>query len=384
MKLFQKAPIALAVTALMVAPVAFAQDGGEFSASSNIDSDFTNNIDVDLRHRSITDKRFNVNITVRDRAGHYSGAAVDSKQFTAGNEVENLASENNATIGTDVGTDATGNVGINVAAGDNNAQANDAALSASDASRVFGQAEIYSAQDAAGNLVTNSGSPNNAVLGGGSLSGASGNIGVNIAAGVSNAQQNSLAASSNEKAGHTRATVGGVQQTYGNDTTNKAHKEKFYDVAAVVVGGSLSGTYQGGGEGSYDGNWRQTNDVYPEVWGVGGGEGTNHEIGGGAPYLGHIDFDDKGTAGQDGRFEGSEEGSLGFSEAGTIALGGVMSGFALTTNTVYINNENNATLGSGALQGVSGNVGVNIAAGTNNLQRNSLAIASSMGGSNGE
>ena len=60
-----------------------------------------------------------------------------------------------------------------------------------------------------------------------------------------------------------------------------------------------------------------------------------------------------------------------------------MSGTAITKHTVYVANENNASLGGSALAGASGNIGVNIAAGSNNLQRNSLAIASSIGGGNG-
>lgn len=377
MKMFQKAPLALAVTALMAAPIAFSDD--VIDGDSSIDSTFINNIEVDLRHKSYTRKDFDVDIRVNDRAANYSGATVDSKQFTADNAVTNQASENNATVGSGTGSGATGNVGINVAAGDNNAQANDAALASSDAMDVFGQSAAYSAQHSAGNAVTNAGSPNNAVLGSGSLSGASGNIAANIAAGSGNAQQNSLAASSNNNAGHTRATTGGVQQTTGNSTTNKGLTQEFTDTVDVAVSGVMVGGYAGQGNGGYEGNWNQTNDVYPEIW-KDGGEGVdgNHEIGGGSSYWGHADFDNDADSGQDGRFEGSESGELGFTEAGLMAMGGTLSGSMTTTNTVYINNENNATIGSNALQGASGNVGVNVAAGTNNLQRNSLSIASSL------
>lgn len=383
MKMFQKAPLALAVSALMMAPVAFAENGNGngIDAESSIESTFVNNIDVDLRHKSYTRKDFDIDVSVSDEAEHYSGATVDSKQFTADNEVTNKASENNATVGSNTGANATGNVGINVAAGDNNAQANDAALATSDAMDVFGQSAAYSAQHAGGNAATNAGSPNNAVLGSGALYGSSGNITANVVAGSGNAQQNSLAASSNNNAGHTRATTGGVQQASGNSTTNKGLTQEFTDTVDVAVSGVMVGGYAGQGNGSYEGGWNQTNDVYPEVWGTGQGVETNHKEGGGAEYLGHIDFDNKSDSGQDGRFEGSESGELGFEEAGLMAMGGTLSGGVTTTNTVYISNENNATIGSNALQGASGNVGVNVAAGTNNLQRNSLSIASSMGGS---
>lgn len=365
MKMFQKAPLALAVTALMVAPVAFAENGDDnggsgFNASSGIESSFMNEIEVDLSHKSYTRKDFDVDVRVNDRAANYSGATVDSKQFTADNAVKNKASENNATVGSGTGVNATGNVGINVAAGDNNAQANDAALASSDAMDVFGQSAIYSAQHASGNAVKNVGSPNNALLGSGSLQGASGNIAVNIAAGTSNAQQNSLAASSNDSSGHTRATVGGVQQTTGNSTTNKGLTQEFTNTVAVNMSGDVDASGL---------QMDQNGDVYLDTW-----DGNSHS---GGSQTGHVDVDDQVQGAQDPNDDG---GGLLFGAAGDMTLESTMSGSVVSTNTVYINNENNATIGSNALQGASGNVGVNVASGTNNLQRNSLSIASSVQG----
>ncbi|APE30158.1 hypothetical protein BOX17_03845 [Halomonas aestuarii] len=377
MKTFQKAPLALAITALMAAPYALAEGHpNEFETNSSINSDFTNNIAVDLMHSSDTDKSFRVRVNARDPARHYSGATVDSKQMNDFNSVDNQVSDNNATVGAGVGAGASGNIGINVAAGDNNSQANDAALSASDAARVFSQAAAFSAQSSSWNEVQNSGSPNNARVGGSSLQNATGNIGLNVAAGVANAQQNSLAASANTNSGSADATAGGVQTAYNNTTTNQGHTETFTDTVRVSVSGVMSGGYRGTGSGAYDGTWNQTNDVYPEIW-IGGQEGNNHGSGSGKEYWGHADFDDQGTAGDDGRFEGDEGGTLGFSEVGRMRMGGTMSGSVTTTNTVYVANENNASLGGNALRGASGNIGVNVAAGTNNLQRNSMAIASS-------
>ncbi|MDN6298291.1 MAG: hypothetical protein L0J54_09755 [Halomonas sp.] len=365
MKTFQKAPIALAVGALMMAPVAFAENGNSdgFSASSSIDSTFTNEIDVELGHTSHNYNGTLVGLAVFDDPAHYSGAIVDSKQFTDGNEVNNQHSENNATVGSGAGNGATGNVGINVAAGDNNAQANDAALASSDAADVFGQSQAYSAQHAAGNATTNAGSPNDAVLGSGSLAGASGNIGVNIAAGTSNAQQNSLAASSNESAGHTKATTGGVQQTTGNSTSNVPHTRTVERVVSyeTTVGLDASGL-----------EMDQVGDVYPDMW-----TGDSHS---GGSADGHFDLDTDTQGGSDLNGDG---GALAFGAAGDTMLETTVSGSTTTSRTLYTYHSNDATLGSNALQGASGNVGVNIAAGTNNLQRNSLSIASSMGGGNG-
>ncbi len=379
MKTFHKAPLALAITALMVAPYAMAdRSHNTFDTDSEIDSEFNNDIDVELNHDSDTYKNFYTNVWTWKHADNYSGATVDSKQLINGNGVENDISTNTASVGNDAMNGASGNIGVNVAAGDNNQQANDAALAASDAADVFGQAAAFSAQSTSNNGVINSGSPNNASLDGNALNGATGNIGINVAAGNMNAQQNSLAAASNTMSGSADATTGGVQSTYGNTTTNQGTTRHEYNVVGVTMRGSMGGRYAGGGSGTYDGTWEQTNQVYPEIW-LGGSQGTGHP--GGPTYGGHLDFD--GESANTDQFAGEEEGTLGFRESGRVGLAGVFSGRVVTAHTVYVANENNATLGGNALAGASGNIGVNIAAGTNNLQRNSLSIASSMGGNGG-
>jgi hypothetical protein len=89
---------------------------------------------------------------------------------------------------------ASGNIGVNIASGVDNAQSNDAALSNMDVGPVFGSAQIYSTQASSGsakvgdfNFV--------ASVGANALANATGNIGVNVASGVGNVQNNSLAAS---------------------------------------------------------------------------------------------------------------------------------------------------------------------------------------------
>lgn len=392
MKTFKKAPLALAVTALMAAPYALAEGyGGDHELETSLTSDFTNNIDVDLNHSSTTDKHFRVRVGVRDYHGNsYSGALVDSKQIIDDNGVVNVDTDNTARVGgnagqgfsadDEVGAGMSGNIGINVAAGDNNAQANDAALSASDAARVFGQAEAYSAQSTTNGYVTNLNSPNDARMGGNALRNATGNIGVNIVAGVGNAQQNSLAASSNTNAGSARATAAGQQTTYNNHTENGG-VIRMESGSAYVEHVSLAGGYYGGGHGTYEGTWNQTNDVYPEIW-MGGDINEGHPSTT-ATYWGHLDFDDHSPSGNDGQFEGDESGTLKFVEAGVILLGGTASGFSKEWEDVTVGHSNTAVLGGNALRGASGNVGVNIAAGSGNMQRNSLSIASSTGGVNG-
>ncbi len=364
MKTFQKAPLALAIAALMVAPYALA-GGGDHDLETSLTSDFTNEIDVDLEHNSTTNKHFRVHVGVFDfRGNSYSGALVDSKQVVDYNEVDNQHSENNATLGGDAGMDASGNIGINVAAGDNNAQANDAALSASDANRVFGQAEAYSAQSASDNHVNNYGSPNTARMGGGAMSGATGNIGVNIAAGVGNIQQNSLAASSNTSAGSARATAAGQQTAYDNHTDNSPYMRASNGVVEVV-----------GLEFEVDASnltLDQEGDIYPDMW-----DGNTHPAG---SQTGHFDLDSSVQGAVDHNDDG---GALAFNATDDSTLSGTISGQIPVVEYVNDWHSNNATLGGSALSGASGNIGVNIAAGTNNMQRNSLAIASSTGSGGG-
>ncbi|CAG9225935.1 conserved exported hypothetical protein [Paraburkholderia tropica] len=89
-----------------------------------------------------------------------------------------------ATVGADVLRGATGNAGVNLAAGAFNAQANQIALVNTP------RAEIVTQQTVQGVAhMTGSGT---AELGAGALANASGNIGINIAAGAGNAQSNGL------------------------------------------------------------------------------------------------------------------------------------------------------------------------------------------------
>src|SRR5699024_719831 len=124
-------------------------------------------------------------------------ALIDNRQSNTDNLGLNELLENDASIGDDVGSAASGNLQFNVAAGDNNVQDNAAALSAADASFAFGlaDAEIFVNQYGAGNVTMNEGVTNAASMSGNAFSDASGNIGVNVASGNNNQQKNALAAS---------------------------------------------------------------------------------------------------------------------------------------------------------------------------------------------
>ncbi|WP_163558644.1 hypothetical protein [Halomonas sp. NO4] len=366
MKTFHKAPLAIAIAALMAAPYALAEVRGgnnTFDTDSYIDSKFDNKIDVEVTHDSDTYKNFYTAVFTVDFADNYSGATVDSKQLNNYNSVENNASENNASLGGNSLRGSSGNVGVNVAAGDNNSQANDAALSASDAEEVFGQAAAFSAQSSSNNIVANYGSPNSARLGGNSLQNATGNIGVNAAAGVGNAQQNSLAASANTSSGSADATTGGVQTAYNNYTNNALHSRNEVQSRAVDASFNIDASGLA---------MDQIGNVYPDMW-----SGSSHT---GGTSTGHFDLD---TATQGGSDLNGDGGALAFMAAGDTTLEGTISGEMPAHVVVYEFHSNDASLGGNSLRGASGNIGVNVAAGSNNLQRNSLAIASASGGGNG-
>lgn len=98
------------------------------------------------------------------------------------------------------GTGASGNVGVNVAAGNGNQQDNAAAIAntssdnaAIDNSFVFGNSEATASvrQFSNGNSVRNWSTQSSAVMSG-SADGSSGNVGINIAGGDLNQQKNTM------------------------------------------------------------------------------------------------------------------------------------------------------------------------------------------------
>lgn len=100
-----------------------------------------------------------------------------------------------ASVGSGALVDATGNIGVNIAAGIDNVQSNTVALASMVSGPVLGTAQIFSTQSSSGsgsigdfNLV--------ASVGDGALAGATGNVGVNVTSGLGNVQNNSLALSS--------------------------------------------------------------------------------------------------------------------------------------------------------------------------------------------
>lgn len=156
-----------------------------------------------------------------------SSAEVSDTQTIHHNDVTNHETKNTATVGgAAVDVQTNGNAGINVVAGDNNQQANAAAIATADSLFVFGQslggsanASVDVEQDGHDNYVNNIGTQNNASVE--SAVTATGNLGLNVAAGNFNQQKNDLAIANSETAYKATASVDVSQELKDNDTDNK-------------------------------------------------------------------------------------------------------------------------------------------------------------------
>lgn len=241
MKTFAKAPLAVAISALLAAPFALAND---FDTDAYLDVDVENDIAVSLEHSVTNSIDVDVDFEMdAEDADHFAAATIDRKQFTDDNAVKSELSDNSSTV-SGSGNGATGNIGINVASGDLNKQANDTAIASGesssgsngqgasamfwwtpghgspddDASMVFAKAATYAIQSSSNNRYYNDGTENNAVMSN-SLNNVSGNIGANVAAGAGNIQNNAMTLAVGQGSS-AEATTGGVQVSYNNMSDN--------------------------------------------------------------------------------------------------------------------------------------------------------------------
>ncbi|HZZ04567.1 hypothetical protein [Paraburkholderia sp.] len=116
-----------------------------------------------------------------DNATMFGSARLSSLQDVGGNA---KAGASAAIVGANVLRSASGNIGVNLSAGALNAQANQIALVTTSQAAIVSQQNLHTVAQLTGGAT--------AKLGAGSLAGVSGNVGVNIASGVGNAQFNGL------------------------------------------------------------------------------------------------------------------------------------------------------------------------------------------------
>lgn len=302
-------------------------------------------------------------------------AVINDGQSSIYNDTKNIGNSNRASVDGNAANSATGNIGLNAAAGDNNVQANETALAVTDAARVFGMAsaQVYNSQASFGNDTLNKGVTNNASLGGSALANAVGNIGVNVASGSSNLQKNALSAATADS-NIAIASINNDQKTSGNWTGNFGLKKTTTKEAAISLRIGLKGQYAGISD--QDGN------QYLDTW-----NGETHP---GSSNTGHIDVDNQVQYANDrpqhdhlnssGQPAGdtSTGGAFSFNEQGDLALAGYATGTGPITITTWQHVTNTASIGDNALMNAAGNIGANVAAGSNNLQSNILSVSAAL------
>ncbi|CAJ0733449.1 cell surface protein [Ralstonia mannitolilytica] len=145
-----------------------------------------------------------------------SSAVVDSTQSSNSNSVDLQRGSNTASVNGQALQGAQGAVGLNVTSGAGNVQSNDVALAAVDAGKVFASAQVFNNQADPGESLSIGNAANKASLSGSALNGAKGTIGVNIAAGAGELQENGMAASTNSSGSIAKATAYNKQAADNN------------------------------------------------------------------------------------------------------------------------------------------------------------------------
>lgn len=374
----RKTLLALAIATLFGATTAYAGDhdnhhhrGDPGSSGVQFDKKVKLETDIDVSG----DPRVRGHIDIDSAAI----AIVDNAQSNGGNSGTNENLSNSASAADNVAQGAQGNIGVNIGAGDNNQQDNAAALSATDASFAFGMAdaEVFVNQQGAYNDTMNVGVTNAAGLGGNAFQGAAGNLGVNVTSGNNNQQKNAMAASV-ATTRFAQATVSSDQASAHNTVSNAGFVEQYNDTVHVSLSGDVSGYSLGYGVGGYEGSshggYIGTSSLSPsDSDGHGYGPDTLSGGPGNNPNHSHPGDSLEGT--EQGYTYSHEHGKLGFVELSADDLYANLCGSVVTTRWVINDATNTASLSGNAFQYASGNIGINVSAGTGNQQANSLAMA---------
>lgn len=192
------------------------------------DVDYDNKIDVKLEKHIKVKKDIEISGAI-DVDGDidvdaWAGSTIDGKQFVNDNfvelddDVENLLDVSGSTS---VIEDVDGNVGLNIALGWNNAQGNEVAIAAVSSGDAGLEAEVFKFQEILYNDFDNDDNElsNSLFLGDTVIDNVNGNVGLNIALGAFNTQENSLAIAVTESDSVlAEATVGVIQEVAFNST----------------------------------------------------------------------------------------------------------------------------------------------------------------------
>lgn len=279
-----------------------------------------------------------------------AGATVTNSQNSALNVQGSIYNSNTDSIlSGNAAAGASGNIGVNIATGSQNQQGNAGALSSNSniSNSAITHAVVHSSQhelmDFAWSVMNGA---NLVSLSGNALSGASGNIGVNMASGTFNQQQNNLSTAYSTYSNHASAASAAMQDSgvnlnysnhnFGTDA-NASNNTGLYGSVLSNANG-LIGVNEAAGISNQQSNnlavaYTANQGIHP--YSVGAvSDATNTQV-----------------MGADGSMQGNP---FSWSQTET---------------------RNIAGLGQNALQGASGNIGANLASGNSNQQTNSTAIS---------
>ncbi len=366
--------IVAAVGMALVAPVVVAKTTGQAQATASSSQmaagsfDFTNGSSnsATINRHVLQNAKGNIGVNIAGGNGNMQVNNTDvaladgalTKKTSASSLVENtqwgnifslsLSKDvtNSASASNHVLQNATGNIGLNVAAGADNMQANNTALSHALGVLPSGQASatIESAQVSGPFALALAGDNNDtASLSNHVLQNASGNIGANIAAGDANMQGNNLAVSFNQGGLDAYAGAGSLQLAglVGTMTMNADNDATLSNHVLQNASGNIGANVAAGEQNMQENGLSVATAyaVYPS-----------------SPTA--------TTGSSIARVANSQNGGM---IAGSLNIG----------------SDNDATLSNHVLQNASGNIGVNAAAGTQNMQANNVAVAMNMSTSSG-
>ncbi|QXH44435.1 heme utilization protein [Pseudomonas xanthosomatis] len=354
-------------------------------------------------------------------------------QNSTGNRILNEGTINRAEMSGSA-TGASGNVGVNVAAGSGNQQDNAAAIANAsaadiDGAFVFGSANATSTvkQYSNDNKVTNYNTTSSAIMSG-SGNGGSGNMGINVAGGDLNQQKNTMAIAnaSSPLGGSSTATASADQNSPGLTVNNYADRNMTVQTVTLTTTKSGSSSLTHNSELSVDksasANWSNSGTSHFDASGSKSGQSnatgsaTLTASADGSLNTGHVVTFNNGNGDRtrsvstsdafnaslngsvettkghtyDSSFEkaydsnyansgesassSSKDVTKNYSESTSWDLSNTVSFQHLTPNG-WSNVVNNTATLNNSVSGSSGNLGVNVASGVGNQQSNSLAIS---------
>jgi len=406
MSTFKKLPLAVAVAAALGMGAAYAQEADQYGRRTHSDIDIDKTVDVDY-NLSYNGQIYTLGLVLVDSSAAAFSEVVQKTHDNQLTDLEidpesgavlstpgSLNDDNNATLNGNVLSDATGNAGVNVAAGSNNVQQNSVATAEGD-SLASTHAIDIDFSDSYDHVNNDSGTWTKSAY-------------LNQAASESSAQSVSVS----------------------NNTASDSHLNVDLDIDDAITVTTPGSGGEGGGEGGEGGSVGGDQYSVSSVIGgaalgtfdadIGGdlGPGDDHNaasaeggfVAGGLLGVedGTIDYGVAGADSQsasasashdesasieggfdyaeDGEWEYVDESHYAFSASFDIDLlfGGAAEAETFSDQYSY-NNENpssgtnDAFVGDSVGSGFSGNIGVNVVAGNNNGQANQLALAENSG-----